>query len=396
MIFLTPLKMSSRKHKLIICILLAAATLAVFAQMRHFDFVSIDDEVYVTQNDQVKNGMTPEGVIWAFLTTFGEFWHPLTWLSLMLDSATYGMWAGGYHVTNLLLHIFSAMLLFGFLSRMSAEIWKSAFVAAFFALHPLHVESVAWIAERKDVLSGFFWMLTLYLYGEYARQPNHPKYLLTLLAFVGGLMSKAMVVTLPVVMLLLDYWPLNRLGAQSGKRWLWLLKEKAPFFLFSAIFSVITMLARQHLTAQNDAFIDRVANAPVSFIAYLEKSFWPLDLAVFYPFPEQMILWQVLTATIVSITVTVLVIRKRLQYPFLFVGWFWYAVVIFPVLGFIQVGRQGMADRFTYLPLVGIGIMLAWGLPLLFPKEASGGKILFPAAIVFLGMLSLISWKQCG
>lgn len=393
---LMPPNMSSRKQKLIICIFLAAAILAVFAQVRHFDFVSIDDEVYVTQNIQVKNGISPEGVIWAFLTTFCEFWHPLTWLSLMLDSEIYGMRAGGYHLTNLLLHIFSTLLLFGLLCRMTAEVWKSAFVAGFFALHPLHVESVAWIAERKDVLSGFFWMLTLYWYGGYARQPNTQKYLLTLSAFIGGLMSKSMVVTLPVVMLLLDYWPLNRVGVQPGKRWLWLAREKAPFFVFSAIFSVITLLARQNLTAKNYALIDRAANAPVSFIVYLEKTFWPLNLAVFYPFPEQMILWRALAATIVSIAAAVAVIRTMKRYPWLFVGWFWYAVVVFPVLGFIQVGRQGMADRFTYLPLVGIGIMLAWGLPSLFPKKATREKILVPAAIVFLGMLSLISWKQCG
>jgi len=258
------------------------------------------------------------------------------------------------------------------------------------------VESVAWIAERKDVLSGFFWMLTLYGYADYVRRPGRLKYLLMLLAFLAGLMSKSMVVTLPVVMLLLDYWPLRRFEAHVENRRFRLLAEKVPFFVFSAIFSVITLLARQPLTAKNFPLLPRLANVPVSFMTYLEKTFWPVNLAVFYPFTERVVWWQVGAASLVLMVATVVVLMNIKRFPYLFVGWFWYAVVIFPVLGVIQVGRQGMADRFTYLPLVGIGIMLAWGLPAWLSHGLVRKKILFPAVVVFLALLSLMSWKQCA
>ncbi|MEN6421527.1 MAG: glycosyltransferase family 39 protein, partial [Smithella sp.] len=225
------INISLSKQKLIVYIFLILATLAVYGQVHQFDFVNIDDGVYVTLNSRVQSGMTPENLFWSFFTTYAEFWHPLTWLSLMFDYELYGLNAGGYHMTNLILHILSTLLLFRLFHRMTGALWPSAFVAAFFALHPLHVESVAWIAERKDVLSAFFWMLTLCFYVCYVEKPAIKRYLLVLCGFVLALMSKPMVVTLPVIMILLDYWPLKRFESQKSNLFLWQLKEKAPFFV---------------------------------------------------------------------------------------------------------------------------------------------------------------------
>ena len=236
-----------KEQILIVCILLAAVTLAVYWQVRHFDFV-FDDVAYVTENNHLRSGITAESVRWAFSTKYFGLWNPLIWLSLMLDYQLYGLHPGAYHMTNLILHILTTLLLFSLFHRMTGALWKSAFVAAFFALHPLHVESVAWIAERKDVLSAFFWMLTLYLYAYYAENPSAKKYLLVLLAFVCALMSKPMVVTLPVVMILLDYWPLKRFESNKNNPWLWQLKEKWPLFVLSAAFSMITSLPSTILT----------------------------------------------------------------------------------------------------------------------------------------------------
>ena len=241
---LNKINISPGKQKLIVYIVLTVVTLAVFWQVNQFDFINFDDNVYVTENIHIQSGITLDGFRWAFSTTYAEFWHPLTWLSLMFDYQLYGLNAGGYHLTNLILHILSTLLLFWLFNRMTGAIWKSAFVAAFFALHPLHVESVAWIAERKDVLSAFFWMLTLCLYVYYTEKPVIKRYLLVLFSFVLALMSKPMVVTLPVIMILLDYWPLKRFESQKGNLILWQLKEKIPFFILSAVFSIITLYAQ--------------------------------------------------------------------------------------------------------------------------------------------------------
>jgi protein O-mannosyl-transferase len=397
---------NSRKQILIVCAALIFVTLAAFWQVNHFDFVNIDDNIYVTENNFVRSGITPDGLFWSFITTYGEFWHPLTWLSLMLDGQIYGLHAAGFHLTNLILHLMSALLLFWFFNRATGAVWRSAFVAALFALHPLHVESVTWIAERKDVLSAFFWMLTLCLYVFYIEKPVAKRYLPVLLCFTCGLMSKSMVVTLPVVMLLLDYWPLKRFaskctesnftGGGSGKTFLWLLWEKIPFFILSAIFSIGTFLAQQNPTAVKFTLKSRIANTPVAFMTYLDKTFWPRDLAVFYPFSDQLPAWQVLGASLVILFVSVAVVAAAKRLPYLFVGWLWYAVTLLPVIGIIQVGKQAMADRFTYLPLTGIGIMLGWGVPLLFRHEKTRKTVLFPAGILFIVIISLITWKQCG
>ncbi|MEI6608490.1 MAG: tetratricopeptide repeat protein [Deltaproteobacteria bacterium] len=435
------LNISSRKQILIVYILLIVATVAVFWQVNQYDFINLDDPIYVTENKNIQSGITSNGVQWAFSTTYAQFWHPLTWLSLMFDYQLNGLNAGGYHLTNLILHIMSVLLLFWLFNRMTGAIWRSAFVAALFALHPLHVESVAWIAERKDVLSAFFWMLTLCLYVYYTEKPVTKRYLLVLLCFACGLMSKSMIVTLPLVIILLDYWPLGRLqqqkigtdmtdkvpvstnyGRQKTKTKkgalkkniylttnqklseakivgiipLWQIREKIPFFILSAIFTILTLYAQYNPSSIVFPFSSRIANAPVSFVTYLEKTFWPHDLAIFYPFTDQLSAWQILGTTLLIIVVSAAVIVMVRRMPYLFVGWLWYAITLLPVIGIVQVGKHAMADRYTYLPLIGISVMLAWGIPLLIKSEETRKTILFPVGVVFLAILAFLTWKQCG
>ncbi|MGB5217556.1 MAG: glycosyltransferase family 39 protein, partial [Smithella sp.] len=390
-------KISSREQNLIIYVLLAAVTLAVFWQVNHYGFV-FDDVVYVNENYHLQTGLTLEGIRWAFSTTYAEFWHPLTWLSLLLDYQLFGSNAGGYHMTNLILHILSTLLLFGLFNRMTGALWKSVFVAALFALHPLHVESVAWIAERKDVLSAFFWMLTLCLYVYYTEKPAVKRYLLVLASFVFALMSKPMVVTLPLIMILLDYWPLKRFESRKSNLFLWQLKEKSPFFVLSAFFSLITIYSR-YMPYGKDFHIplsSRISNAIIALMTYLEKTFWPHDLSAFYPFPAQIPDWNILGAVSIVLITSILVMMMVNRLPFLFVGWLWYIITIAPVLGVIKVGDFSMADRFHYIPSIGIAIMIAWGMPSLMKSENIIKKILFPTGIIFLAFMALITWRQCG
>ncbi len=399
---LKKINITPKEQILIICILLAAVTLAVYWQVRHFDFVNFDDLNYITKNTHVQSGLTLEGIRWAFSTTSADYlWHPLIWLSLMLDYQLYGLHPGAYHMTNLILHILTTLLLFRLFHRMTGALWKSAFVAAFFALHPLHVESVAWIAERKDVLSAFFWMLTLYLYAYYAENPSAKKYLLVLLAFVCALMSKPMVVTLPVVMILLDYWPLKRFESNKNNPWLWQLKEKWPLFVLSAVLVTIIFYAPGETETLLKTFplSDRLANAPVAFMTYLAKTFWPYGLAILYPFNADIPAWQVLGAVLIILAMTVFTLLKIRHLPFLLVGWFWLAITIAPVLGIIQISLStpyAMADRYHYLPSIGIAVMIAWGLPHLFAHRNALKKILFSAGIIFIVSMSILTWKQCS
>jgi Tfp pilus assembly protein PilF len=400
------ISISPQRQTLIVYIVLTIVTLAVFWQVNQYDFINFDDNVYVTQNSHIHSGLTPEGVRWAFSTQYLGLWNPLVWLSFMFDYQIYGLNAGGYHLTNRVLHLLSTLLLFWLFNRMTGAVWKSAFVAAIFAFHPLHVESVAWISERKDVLSAFFWMLTLCLYVYYTEKPVIIRYLLVLFSFVCALMSKPMVVTLPVIMIILDYWPLERFQSKKGKLILWQLKEKIPFFILSAALVIITLHSPQNtalrtlynIFGQPKEFplFSRIANALVSYVTYLEKTFWPHDMAIFYPFPSQIPVWQVIGASllILIITTAVIVMIKRL--PYLFVGWMWYAITIAPVIGIIQISAYAMADHYHYLPSVGIVVMLAWGIPSLIKSEEIRKKILFPAGIIFLGIMAFLTWQQCG
>jgi protein O-mannosyl-transferase len=386
------------KLKLIVYIVLTLVTLAVYWQVNQFDFVNIDDNIYVTENSHIQSGITLDGIRWALSSKYFHLWNPLVWLSFMFDYQLYGLNAGGYHVTNLILHILSTLLLFWLFHRMTGAIWKSAFVAALFALHPLHVESVAWVAERKDVLSAFFWMLTLCLYVYYTERPAIRRYLPVLFCFVLALLSKPMVVTLPLILILLDYWPLNRFESQKGNLFLWQLKEKIPLFVLSIFLVIITFYSpnEQDPFLQEFPLSSRLANAPVSFVTYLAKTFWPHDLAVYYPFSNQIPLWQVSVASLLIIIISVIVILIAKRWPHLFVGWFWYAITLDPVIGLIRIGHHSMADRYHYLPSIGIAVMLAWGIPSLIKSENIRRKILFPAAIVFLAIMSVLTCLQCG
>lgn len=386
------------QKKLIIYIILVMITLAVYGQVHQFDFVDLDDFVYVSENLNIQSGITPSSIRWAFGTTYADFWHPLTWLSLMLDYEIYGLKAGGYHITNVIFHILSTLLLFWFLCRMTGDVWKSAFVAALFTLHPLHVESVAWVSERKDVLSTFFWMLTLSLYVYYTEIPNIKRYLLVFASFVLALLSKPMVITLPLIMILLDYWPLKRFQNHKGfsNLLLWQAKEKLPLLVLSAVFSGITFYVQSDPSGVYFPVLARLANAPVAFVTYLIKTFLPYNLAVFYPFPSQFALGQVIGAYLLIIVITIIVIVMGKRSPHLLVGWLWYTITVLPVIGIVQVGNHALADRYTYLPLIGIGIMLAWGIPLLFYDRNMRKKILFPATAIFLAFLTFLTWKQCG
>jgi tetratricopeptide (TPR) repeat protein len=393
------------KQILIIYIVLTLSTFAVFWQVRSFDFVNFDDTTYVTVNDHIKSGMSLEALRWSFSTFDADFWHPLTWISFMLDYQLHELNPGGYHMTNVVLHVLTTLLLFGLLNRMTGSIWRSAFVAAVFGLHPLHVESVAWIAKRKDVLCSFFWMLTLCLYVLYREKQDIKRYLFVLFSFLMALLSKPMAVTLPVIMILLDYWPLGLFRFQKGETNVFLkqLIEKTPFFILSAIFSIITIYARPYLKTLSEdhdfysyLLISRLANAPISFITYLEKTFWPRDMAVYYPFALQIHVWKFLGSVILIIIISFVVVKAMKRLPYLFVGWLWYSTTILPVIGVMQVSSRIQSDNYTYLPSIGIFMMVAWGIPLLIPGEELQKKILLPISIIILTFLAILSWQQCG
>ena len=387
-----------QRQRLTIYIILAAVTAAVYWQVHDFAFINFDDVIYITENPMIQSGISMNGLYWAFGSKYFGLWNPLVWLSLMADYQLYGLNAGGYHITNLILHILSTLLLFWLFNRMTGAVWKSAFVAAFFALHPLHVESVAWVSERKDVLSAFFWMLTLCLYVYYTEKPVIQRYLLIVFSFVLALLSKPMVITLPVIMILLDYWPLGRFASQKGNLFLWQLKEKLPFFVLSIVFSIITISA-QYKTGGRDlqfSLASRVSNALVSFMIYLEKTFWPHHLAVFYPFSAEISTMRIISAVILMSAVTAVTMTAIKRFPALFTGWAWFTITIALVIGIIPIGDFAMADRYHYLPSIGIAIMLAWGIPYFIKNGQIRKNILLPAGIMVLAVMAFFSWRQCG
>jgi tetratricopeptide (TPR) repeat protein len=360
-----------------ICAALVLSTLAVFWGLRSHGFIMFDDNQYVVENPQVKKGLSGETVAWAFTTTKTANWHPVTWLSHMLDVQLFGMDAGKHHLTSLLLHCVNAVLLLLLLFRMTGALWRSAFVAALFALHPLHVESVAWIAERKDVLSTLFWLLTLGAWLGFVRSRKPAWYLLAVLLYALGLMTKPMLVTLPFTLLLLDLWPLRRLtfppqglalplkGQAPALRGL--LAEKIPFFALSAASCVVTFIAQRSGGAvqplENFSLAGRLANAVWAYAAYLLKTFWPSDLSVYYPLPaDGHPAWQVALAALLLLGLSAGALRLAGRTPHLLFGWLWYLGTLVPVIGLVQVGDQVMADRYTYIPLVGLFVAAAWGI----------------------------------
>jgi tetratricopeptide (TPR) repeat protein len=361
-------------HPACIGVLLAAITLAIFYPVTGHDFINFDDPPYVTANPYVQHGLTAQGVAWSFRTGYQCNWHPLTWMSHMLDVQLLGKGPAGPHFVNLLFHIANTVLLFGVFRRMTDALWPSALVAALFAWHPLHVESVAWVAERKDVLSGFLFMLTLLAYHRFAeiRNPKseirNPKlyYVLALFFFALGLMSKPMLVTVPFMLLLLDYWPLRRFDFENQKSEIKnILIEKIPFFALSAVSCVVTLLVQKHggsvQTLADTPPGARIANALVSYARYLGKTVWPTGLAVPYPNAGHWPLAQVVFALVLVVGPTLAALWLGRKFPYVATGWFWFIGTLIPVIGLVQVGDQAMADRYTYLPLIGIFIILAWG-----------------------------------
>ena len=390
-----------------ICLFLVISILWVYWPVRNFSFVNFDDRQYVTSNYHVQAGLTLENIRWSFSATQASNWHPLTWLSHMLDCQIYGMNPGHHHMTNVLLHILNTLLLFFIFKRISGSQWKSAFVAALFALHPLHVESVAWISERKDVLSTFFWMLTLWSYTGYVESSRLDKYLLLILFYILGLMAKPMLVTLPFVLLLLDYWPLKRFHLKSSDNenaavqkpfYFGLILEKIPLFLLSAASGIVTYLVQKSSGAVSslDAipFHDRIANALVSYVVYIGKMLWPHNLAVLYPYPKSIALWEIAGAGILLIMISVFAFRMLRSKPYLAVGWLWYLGTLVPVIGIVQVGSQALADRYTYVPLIGIFIMITWGISDWISKKHYGKIGLFIASASILSILMITSRLQ--
>ena len=395
------------------CVLMSLVA-AVYGQVAWHDFVEFDDGAYVYENRQVLQGLTIEGIKWAFTTWHASNWHPLTWLSLMLDVEIYGQRAGGFHITNVIFHTINVLLLFKVMRCLTGAAWRSAAVAALFAIHPLHVQSVVWITERKDVLSTLFWMLTLLAYAFYVRQGARKWYLLTGAMMALGLMAKPMLVTLPCVLLLLDWWPLSRfkfpntlqqvvlrdnttepLRKHSFRSLVW---EKIPLFGLSAISCVVTVLCQRSGMQTLEALTwgERFANALVAYITYLIKFIWPTDLAVFYPYQGAPDLWKIMGALILLCTVAYAFKRLHRKHPFWVVGWLWYLGTLVPVIGILQVGAQSLADRYTYVPLIGIYILLAWGSYDLVVDRPALVRFMYAIVPIILLGFAVRAWQQTG
>jgi hypothetical protein len=399
----------SRWWRIFACAFLVIATLAVYWPARHYQFVAYDDDDYVYQNPVVQKGLTWEGVQWAFVDRQANNWHPLTWLSHMADYEVFGLDAGGPHMVNVVLHCANAVLLFLLLEalmRRSAEksadsclFWRNLFVAGLFALHPLRVESVAWISERKDVLSGFFGLLALLCYGRYASAESKPKiswpYRFAVFFFACSLLAKPMLVTLPFVMLLLDFWPLQRVSASSLKP---LLKEKLPFFSLTVAFCIITLFAqRPGLPAQNSGLFNRIESIFVNYLGYIEKLVWPQNLSFLYLRPDTIPYEQFFLAVLVLLGVSALAYLCRRFCPAVTVGWLWFLIVLFPVSGVVSLVRLSIADRYTYLASIGFYLMVTWGLAGLAAKvlPAQMRRILLGiAALIVLAACALVSRQQ--
>ena len=391
--------------KIILSFFFICSILIVYWQVSGFEFVGYDDSKYIPL---ASKPLSLESIIWSFQSLEFSNWHPLTWLSLIFDYNLYGSNAGGYHITNLLLHVLNTLILFFLFNKMTGTVYRSAFVAALFALHPLHVESVAWVSERKDVLSAFFWFLTMWGYVLYAQKPDWKKYLLVVSFFVLGLMAKPMLVTLPFVLLLMDYWPLGRMkltktmpdnnsGAEK-KSLSFLLWEKTPLLLLTFFSCVITYVAQDKYNAvislQNISLSKRIFNAINSYVGYLEKTFWFQNLGVFYPYPDRFDSLEIIIAVILIALLTALALILIKKSPYLAVGWFWYLGALIPVIGLVQVGSQAMADRYTYIPLIGIFIMLVWGIPDVLSKIKYGKYINLFIVTIFIATAATASYYR--
>jgi len=379
-----------RRKPVLLCALLVLATLLLYSGVAHHEFLTLDDASYVFQNNHVSAGLKLDNVVWAFTSYYSCNWHPVTWLSHMTDCQLFGLNSGSQHMVSVFLHAANVLLLFLLLQKATGAVWRSFLVAALFALHPLNVETVAWIAERKSLLCTFFSLLTVAAYGWYARQPNLKKYLVIVAAFSLALMSKPMAVSLPIVLLCLDYWPLERLEFPFGLGWVPLLMEKLPLLLMSAASSAVTVIAQRSTGAVAGTSLVplplRFENAIVSYMAYIGKTLWPANLAVFYPLPEHSLPWlNVIGSTVVLFAITAAVLcfhRSR----YLVVGWCLFVVMLIPVIGIVQVGSQAMADRYAYMPCIGLFIMIAWGL-----NQAASNVPTLPRFVPAMASLCLVA-----
>src|SRR5947208_4969972 len=355
------IKSAAHRQALGVCIILVAITWLVFGQTIRYDFVNYDDNEYVYANPAITSGLTLHGITYAFSGRHAKNWHPLTTLSHMLDCQLWGVRADGHHFTNVVFHTIAVVLLFLVLKQLTGALWRSAFVAAVFAIHPLRVESVAWISERKDVLSAVFFMLTLGLYVRYVRYSSVGRYLAVASAFALGLMCKPTLVTVPLVLLLLDYWPLKRFAGESSTRRL--ILEKIPLLALSAAGAGATLWAHEKsiIPIEQIPFIWRVGNGLVACLIYIKQMIWPARLAVFYPHPARTLpVWEIGLAIVMIGIVSAGAIALRHKRAYLVTGWFWYLIMLLPVIGLIQVGSQAHADRYTYLSQIGLYILLAW------------------------------------
>jgi len=392
---------SNKLWTVLICLILTFAIFAVYWQVRNHDFVNFDDNYYIYNNPYIQNGLTPQSIAYAFnfvkeVDQTGV-WHPLTSLSHIFDMEFFGLNPGRHHLMNVVFHIINTLLLFLVFRYMTGNLWPSAFIAAVFALHPQHVESVAWASERKDVLSTMFLMLTIFAYAYYTRRPSIPRYILIIAACVLGLMSKPMLVTLPFILLLLDYWPLQRFSFELKKIYR-LVGEKIPLFVLSGIVCIISFSAQKiggAVAATGDLPLKfRVFNAAIAYAEYLEKFFYPVNLSAYYSIgADNFILYQFLVCLAVLIVLSAAVIflhRRR----YLAVGWFWFLGTLVPVIGLVQVGSQRMADRYSYIPQIGLAVMLAWGISELF-RNTKYRKVFLPAAsVILLSILTIMSYRQ--
>jgi len=373
--------------------LLLAVTAASFARVAQCAFVGYDDPVYVTANPVVQKGVTAEGLRWAMTTGEAGNWHPLTWVSHMIDCQFFGNRPWAHHLMNVAFHAASVLLLYGLLRRTTGTLWESAVAAAVFADHPLRVESVAWVAERKDVLSTMLFMLTLWAYVGYARRPRPGRYALLVVTYAMGLMAKPMLVTLPFVLLLLDYWPLRRTG------WARLVLEKLPLLAMAAASSAVTFLVQRAGSAVVEGLplSWRLGNALVGYAKYLGKTFWPVDLAVLYPlFPEARPAWQVFGAAVLLLILTAVAVWQRKRRPYLLVGWLWFLGTLVPVIGIVQAGIQEIADRYTYVPSIGLAVALVWSAGEIVRRTRLDGRIVAAGAVALVGMLAICTVVQIG
>jgi Flp pilus assembly protein TadD len=397
---------SSHGTTLVICVLLAAVSLIVFGQTVRYDFVNFDDDLYVYNSPAVQSGLTLKGIVGAFTNPHAHNWHPLTTISHMLDCQLYGLHAGGHHATNVILHTVAVLLLFWAFRQMTGAVWKSALIATLFAVHPLHVESVAWVSERKDALSAVFFFLMLHAYGRYAREPSITRYLGVAVLFAAALMSKPMLVSAPIVLLLLDYWPLRRLErfsstngnaeiARTGneRRVMRLLVlEKIPLFILSAGTCAITFVLQKRAEGAIPPlpFLWRMQNAFASYLIYVWKTLLPTHLAVFYPHPnDTLAVWETILAIGFLLAVTTAAVLLRRERPYLFTGWFWYLVMLVPVIGLVQVGEQGHADRYTYLPHIGLFVAGVWFASDVARVRRSRSRLAVTTAVALLIIIAL-------